>query len=411
MYLQEGGDVFEETAISSMLEGTVPADEANHIFGGSASYGMGWISTTVNGSTVYYCTGKSKNSTTAMFLLPEQKLGVTLLFNSADYFNGQELFEKLEKGIISIELEKEPETFKSGDYFTHYIFADIGLILAILAAWMPIILMGVWTARRRNHVASLWGIIIDVLIHIILPTVMLLIAMKQIPLFFFHRIYPDIFYVFVTILGTLYLGGVIKLIAMIAFCILGPKEETESDEEEPEIETEDEKEQEKASDDEKKQEDKKESGDKKKTEDVKEPEDKKKAEVKKESGDKKKIEDAKEDKKDIKKESEGAVKKVEVKSANVKETSTKKVEEKTDAKKATVKKADVKDTEVKKADVKEGNAKKADVKEMNTGKTDVKEAEVKKADVADAAPKKAEVKKRSSKNKSSSKKQTADKKN
>ncbi|MBR1743807.1 MAG: beta-lactamase family protein, partial [Lachnospiraceae bacterium] len=232
MYLQNGGEILSDDRIALMLDGkTGVASDARGIvplFDGATSYGMGWLSVKVDGKQVCYYTGKSKNSTAGMFLLPEQKLGIAILFNSADY-SGQRLLEKLEKGIISIELESTAEEFQTENYFQHNILADIGIVLLVLAAWMPIFLISVWGAGRRRKLFRVFGIFFDICIHLILPTVLLYQVQERIPFLFLYRLYPDNFFVVMAIAGGLYLGAVIKIIAMIVFAILGPKPEEEAE--------------------------------------------------------------------------------------------------------------------------------------------------------------------------------------
>ena len=229
MYLQNGGEVLGEESVSSLLEGTVPVNyDTNHLkrlFDSATRYGMGWMSAKVAGKQVYYYTGRSKNSTAGMFLLPEQKLGIAVLFNSAD-FSGQGFLEKLEKGIISIELGEHAEEFTSGNYFQHNITLDIGIVLLVLLAWMPIFLISVWGTRRRKKMLNIPGILIDICIHLVLPTCLLLKVQAEIPFLFLHKLYPDNFYVVMVLAGSLYLGALIKIIATIVFAVLGPKKET-----------------------------------------------------------------------------------------------------------------------------------------------------------------------------------------
>lgn len=228
MYLKNGGKVLNEESVSSMLSDDISvnydSEHLKRLFDSSTRYGMGWLSAKVAGKQVYYYTGKSENSTTGMFLLPEQKLGIAVLFNSADY-SGQDFLEKLERGIISIELGEKPEEFTNENYFQKNIIFDIGIVLLVLASWFPIFLISVWGARRRKKLCNIPGIMFDIAIHLVLPTVLLLKVQEKIPFVFLHRLYPDNFYVTVLIIGSLYFGALIKVIATIVFAILGPKSE------------------------------------------------------------------------------------------------------------------------------------------------------------------------------------------
>lgn len=241
MYLQNGGEVLSEESVSALLDGTVSVNyDTNHLkrlFDSATRYGMGWMSTKAAGKQVYYYIGKSKNSTAGMFLLPEQKLGIAILFNSAD-FSGQGFLEKLEKGIISIELGEHAEEFTSGNYFQQNITLDIGIVLLVLVAWMPIFLISVWGTRRRKKMFNIFGILFDICIHLVLPTCLLFKVQEEIPFLFLYKLYPDNFYTVMVLAGSLYLGALIKIIATIVFAILGPKKEMEEKEETAETSTE-----------------------------------------------------------------------------------------------------------------------------------------------------------------------------
>ena len=235
MFLQRGGDVLSEESISTMLENTVPvpvsSEETTEIFNGNAAYGMGWLTKEFNGKKIYYHIGKTNNSTTAMFLLPEKNFGITLAFPSSNSFVGEDLTWKLAKGILAIELEETPEQFSSDDYLKDCVTMDIIYVLIVLAAWLPIFLMGFWTKRRRNHVFSVIGILIDLVIHVALPTAFFVVVPQEIPWFALKREHVEIFYVIVIVIASLYFGALIKLISMIVYLILGPKEETEEKQE------------------------------------------------------------------------------------------------------------------------------------------------------------------------------------
>lgn len=233
MYLNDGSKILDKESIQEMLHGDVDTSTDSSVtedmFGGDGKYGMGWIEKEVNGTQILYHTGKVENTTTAMVLLPEKNIGITMMFNSMDFLVGQNLIEKMEEGIVSIELGDKPVDLDSNAYMQQHAIIDGVILLALILAWLPIMMMGFWSHRRRNRVFSIPGILIDVLIHIALPTVALVILPQLVPVFMMKQFVPDIFIAIMVIIGSLYLGAVIKLIAMIVYAIKGPKEETSED--------------------------------------------------------------------------------------------------------------------------------------------------------------------------------------
>lgn len=224
LLLNHGGELLLGSSVKQLLYGDVPvADTKGKMFGGSASGGMGWLAKEVDGQPVLYSSGITENYSTAMVLLPEKDLGIVMMFNSTDFLVGQQLINKLQEGIVSIELEKEPEPIDKDVYMTYHGVCDAIMVLLVLAAWMPILLMGVWCRHRRKKLLTIPGIVADILIQLVLPTAILLILPEAIPIFWIKRMTPDIYYVGLTIILTLYLGAIIKIIAMAIIRLLPPQ--------------------------------------------------------------------------------------------------------------------------------------------------------------------------------------------
>lgn len=238
MYLNGGGEVLSKESIDAMLYNGVDTSSDNEIaeelFDGSATYAMGWLEKEVHGHKILYHAGNVENFMTMMVLIPEKEIGITMMFNSMDYLVGRELVQKLQEGIISIELGETPGKTESNTYLMQHGVIDVVMLLAVLAAWMPVFLMGVWSRRRRNRLLSVPGLSADVVINLVLPTVLLWYMPNIAPAFMLKRFVPDLYYVIWAVIISLYLGAVIKLITGIVLAILGPKEETGEESEETE---------------------------------------------------------------------------------------------------------------------------------------------------------------------------------
>lgn len=231
MYLKQGADVLSKESVDMLLYNGVDTSSdseiAEELFDGSATYAMGWMEKDVNGHKILFHAGTVENFMTMMVLLPEKELGITMMFNSMDYLVGKELIQNLQEGIVSIELEETPAKADSNTYLVQHGIIDGIMLIALLLAWLPIFTMGVWCRRRRNKLLNIPGILLDVVINVILPTVILFCMPKIAPTFMLKRFVPDLYYVIWAVTLSLYLGAVIKLISGIVLKIMGPKKEEE----------------------------------------------------------------------------------------------------------------------------------------------------------------------------------------
>lgn len=219
MYLKEGGDVLSKDSVHRMLYDGVVIPSGSRLpgelFDGSARYSMGWIEKEIKRQTILYHAGKTENFTSLMVLLPDLDLGITLLFNSMDYMVGQKLIRTLEEGIISIEMGETPVKIDSKSYLLGHGAADAVMLFALIASWMPILLMGGWIRRRKKKLIYVPGLIVDILVQIVLPTVLLFVLFGLVPSFIVKRFVPDVYITVIAVSGSLYLGGAVKLIAGI----------------------------------------------------------------------------------------------------------------------------------------------------------------------------------------------------
>lgn len=231
MYLQGGGDVLSKKSVKTMLyQGVSVGDDRNikeEIVDGDAKYAMGWIEKEVSGEKMLYHTGSVENYTTAMILLPGKDLGISLMFNGADALVGQKLIEQLEAGILAIEVEQKPEAVDGKAFYLKHVAADLGMVIVLLGAWVPIFLMGFWIKRRRNNLWNPVGIGIDAAVHLILPTVLLAVLWQATPVMWMRRFLPAVYYVAIATIISLYVGAAIKVIAMVIYGIRGPREDEE----------------------------------------------------------------------------------------------------------------------------------------------------------------------------------------
>ena len=220
MFLNDGGKVLDKKSVKKMLKGqgdVTDVEASDMLFGTKVSSGMGWMETNVADTRVLYQLGTAQNATTVAMLLPEENLGITMMFNTMDYLVGQKLIQKMEKGILNIVLGKTADEIGSSTYMTKYAIVDGLVVLALVLAWLPIMMMGFWSHRRKNHIWSIGGICIDVLIHLVVPSVVLGLLYTVAQTDLIRSYMPDLFLAIWAFAISLYIGVVIKLIAMLVY--------------------------------------------------------------------------------------------------------------------------------------------------------------------------------------------------
>ncbi len=190
-----------------------------------AKYALGWIEKEVAGERMLYHTGSVENYTAAMILLPGKDLGISMMFNGADALAGNHLIDQLEAGILAIELEQKPSGVDGRAFYAKHISVDVAMIVLLLGAWVPVFLMGIWKKKRRDNLWSPVGIGIDALVHLVLPTLLLIIMWQAMPIRWMRRFYLAIYYVSIAVIASLYFGAVIKVIAMVIFALREPKDD------------------------------------------------------------------------------------------------------------------------------------------------------------------------------------------
>lgn len=222
MYLKNDGEIVHQDSIRQILQDSQEIQDAtptNRLFGTEESYTMGWISTKIEGTQIYYQMSCLADTMAYMLLVPEKNAGIVMMFNTADYMVGRKLSRSICAGVTRILLDQEPEKIKEGVYLKQHGALDLFLLIVLIAAWMPILLIGVW-GRRINGKFSFLRLWKDLLLHIGLPTVLLL-ALPQYfgPWRIWKEYTPDLVYVAWGVIATLYFGAVVKLLQFIIVMI------------------------------------------------------------------------------------------------------------------------------------------------------------------------------------------------
>lgn len=228
MYLSAGGTTISYNTIESIMDNGEYAGKS--IFGTDAYYSMGWISTEANGEKLYYCSGSIENYTSAMFIIPSLDVGISVLFNSADVLASQKFTDKIEAGVVSLVMGGTAESVSSNEYLMEHGIAGVISFFALVCGLLPLLMMEVWTRWTKERF-SIIRVLLDVILHIILPTSLIFITNYYIGQWsVIVRVIPDLSYVAAGVIGLFYFGGIVKIIAHFVIVIRGSKEDTTSKE-------------------------------------------------------------------------------------------------------------------------------------------------------------------------------------
>lgn len=222
MYLKNNGEIVQSDSIDLVLQGDSPVDTptaTNGLFGEDEQYGMGWLSTEVEGIEVYYQMSFLANTISYMVLVPEKNAGIIMMFNEADYLVGREMVQSICAGVTKILLDQTPEHVQADTYLIRHGIIDLVLLVVLIMAWMPVFLIGVWGKRvsRKFRVIRLCK---DIVINIVLPTAILFLVPGLVERWDILLQYiPDVVYTIWAVIVALYLGAFVKLLQFIIILI------------------------------------------------------------------------------------------------------------------------------------------------------------------------------------------------
>lgn len=222
MYLKNDGEVMRQDSLDRVLENGPRIEEktpVNHLFGSEETYTMGWISAQAGDTQVYYQMGYLADTMTYQVLVPDKNAGIIMMFNEADYMVGRQLTRTICEGVTRILLDQKPEHIKSGTYFRQHGMIDLFLLVLLVAAWMPVLLIGVW-GRRLNGRFRVLRLVKDIFLHLLLPSLLLWgLPVLYGPWRMWQQYVPDIMYVVWAVIATLYFGAVVKILQFVVVMI------------------------------------------------------------------------------------------------------------------------------------------------------------------------------------------------
>lgn len=209
-YLNEGMGILKPDSIRAMLYDNVRVTE-------DASYGFGWGVLENFAEPVFYHNGLVENYISYMFILPESETGCAILMNCNDYLVANALTSSIFNGVLALLLGEEPQHIGANEYETKHLILD-AICLAITALCiMPLLLIRRWRKRRMNGSRKKRAAIGFILLHILVPSLLLIFPKTAgVPYAVVKEFVPDFYVVLIGNAIIAYAAGIIKLILMPA---------------------------------------------------------------------------------------------------------------------------------------------------------------------------------------------------
>jgi len=176
------------------------------------TYAMGWnkIKEPLT-ETVYRHSGLIETGMSCIYVLPERNLGIAVLINVNDYLVTQGMMDSIDWSVTLQLLGMEPNEITAWEYPLRHVLYDLVYILLVAAGIIPLALLKLFV--KRLNVGRRWlKILLNVLLHVALPTFILLfpIILFATPLWVVKAFVPDLFITLVTSSCLLYVGGAVK---------------------------------------------------------------------------------------------------------------------------------------------------------------------------------------------------------
>lgn len=213
MYLNAGGKILSYDGVKEMLSYKGSVSSGKSIFDTGCTYGMGWQRTQVDKQAVYYCSGAIAGYTSAMFIIPSQDVGVTILCNSSDVISGNKLTEQMQAGVVHLVMGQKAKTIDAKKYLIPHIELDFIYLFIVLFAFMPLFTIGIWYRFTKNRRGIILKSMIDAVIHLVIPTLALIFIPRYTCSWsMLKRFIPDAYYVCMGSTVLLYVEVIIKVI-------------------------------------------------------------------------------------------------------------------------------------------------------------------------------------------------------
>lgn len=175
-------------------------------------YGYGWGISKSEDITMYVHGGNVENYTTYMVLLPNLNKAIIVLTDACDFFSSNDMVVKLAENIGCKLSNVETVDIDSNAYLTTHIILDIVMLVIIASFILPLVFFKKW--YQKVSITARY-IITFVLLHIVLPTVLLLVpTFLGSPMWVALRFAPDLAVILLVSGISLYLTGIAKIVCV-----------------------------------------------------------------------------------------------------------------------------------------------------------------------------------------------------
>ncbi len=226
MYLNAGGEVLSYNGVEKLMKSGTYVDGS--VFGNDSSYSMGWYSTKLDDRDIYYCAGIVDDYASSVFLIPSDNVAVTMIFDAADALAGKDMISDIEAGVVNLILGQGVQVSDENEYFVPHLIADLICLAVAFVALFPLVIIEMWYKWTKKKFSAL-RLAADICLHLIVPTLVLVIAHVLIPLGILRILMPDFIYVLIGAAVVLYLGGIIKILLRVIIGERKPYVEDEDD--------------------------------------------------------------------------------------------------------------------------------------------------------------------------------------
>lgn len=216
MYLNGGryadGEMLSQGGVNAMFSNGVKVD-ADIPY----DYCLGWTKIgEPMGETVMRHSGLVETGMSSIYVLPESGLGVAVLVNSNDYFVGKDFMDRLDWSIPMLLTGMQPNEIGANEYATAHALYDLAYIAVLTVSVLPLCFIVFWLKRAGRAKLALL-IVIEVLIHAVLPSFILALPLLffATPLWVVMAFVPDMFITIIISSVLLYATGAAKVVLFI----------------------------------------------------------------------------------------------------------------------------------------------------------------------------------------------------
>ena len=208
MYLRGGESIISSDSINKMFYENVEV-QAKIPY----KYGMGWTLTNEPlKQPALRHSGLVETGMSTIYILPEREIGIAIAVNANDYFVGKDLMDRIDWSLVLMLTGDKPNQISDNEYVTRHILYDLAYFVVFAISILPLFF------KKRLITGKLWvNITIFVLLHLILPTFILLMPriFFETPLWVVLAFVPDMFTTIFISSCLLFIGGIVKSILLI----------------------------------------------------------------------------------------------------------------------------------------------------------------------------------------------------